>query len=47
MGKEDNANPYIEICTGRKQAYPTIETYERLEQSGNVWFERKVFPICD
>ena len=42
MGKEDKANPHIEICTGRKRSYPTIETYEMLKQSGYVWFERKV-----
>ena len=42
MGKEDKSNPHIEICTGKKRPYPTIETYEMMERSGHLWFERKV-----
>ena len=42
LGRVENANPILEMCTGRKHLFPRIETYIRLEDSDNTWYERKV-----
>lgn len=42
LGRAENANPKLEICTGKKKLYPRIETYLLLKESGYSWYERKV-----